>query len=77
VVAVSVTGASAPQPDPADVLQRVRGRSAEEAEAALEELGSATVSLWPDWVQSVPELDWRIDLRIDSVADGPVPSETP
>ena len=77
VVAVSVTGASAPQLDHDDVLQRVRGRSAEEAAAALEQLGSATVDLWPGWVQSVPELDWRIDVRIDSVADGPAPSATP
>ncbi len=49
----------------------------EEADAALADLGTATVSLWPDWVQSVPELDWRIDLRIDSAADEPVPSVTP
>ena len=77
VVAVSMTGASAPLPDPEEVLRRVRGRSAEEATAALEQLGAATVDLWPDWVQSVPELDWRIDLRIDSAASEPVPSEAP
>ena len=72
VVAVSMTGASAPLPDPDEVLRRVRGRSAQEAVAALADLGTATVNLWPDWVQSVPELDWRIDLRIDSAADEPV-----
>ena len=77
VVAVSITGASAPVADPDEYLRRVRGRSAEEAEAALEQLGSATVSLWPAWVQTVPELDWRIDLRIDSAAGEPVPSEAP
>ena len=77
VVAVSMTGASAPLPDPDDILQRVRGRSAQEAEAALEQLGSATVTLWPAWVQTVPELDWRIDLRIDSAVVGPAPSVTP
>jgi hypothetical protein len=77
VVAVGVTGASAPLPDPDEVLRRVRGRSAQAAAAALADLGTATVDLWPAWVQSVPELDWRIDLRIDSVADGPVPSATP
>jgi hypothetical protein len=77
VVAVSVTGASAPLPDPGEVLRRVRGRSAQAAEAALADLGTATVDLWPGWVESVPELDWRIDLRIDSAAEGPVPSATP
>ena len=77
VVMVSVTGASAPLPESDEVLRRVRGRSAQAAEAALADLGAATVDLWPDWVESVPELDWRIDLRIDSAADGPVPSATP
>lgn len=77
VVAVSMTGASAPLPDPDDVLRRVRGRSAQAAEDALADLGTATVDLWPDWVQSVPELDWRIDLRIESVPDEPAPSVTP
>lgn len=77
VVSVSMTGASAPPPEPDEYLRRVRGRSAEEAEAALEQLGSATVTLWPGWVQTVPELDWRIDLRIDSIPDEPVPSVTP
>jgi len=77
VVAVSLTGASALQLDRDDVLQRVRGHSAEVATAALEQLGSATVVLWPDWVQSVPELDWRIDLRLGSAADEPVPSAAP
>jgi hypothetical protein len=76
-VAVSVSGASAPRPDPDSVLERVRGRSVAEAEAALEELGSATVELWPGWVTSVPELDWRIDLRLHGVPDEPGPSATP
>jgi hypothetical protein len=76
-VAVSVSGASAPRPDPDDVLQRVRGRSVDAAEAALDELGSATVKLWPGWVTSVPELDWRIDLRLHGVPDEPTPPATP
>ena len=68
VVPVSVTGASAPQLDRGEVLERVRGRSAAAAEAALAELGSARVELWPGWVASVPELDWRIDLRLGEAA---------
>ena len=77
VVAVSVTGASARQLDRDDVLERVRGRSEQAAAAALEGLGTAIVDLWPGWVQSVPELDWRIDLRIDSAPDDAVQSVTP
>jgi hypothetical protein len=76
VVAVSVTGASAPRLDPDTVLERARGRSRADAEAALGELGAVSVELWPAWVTSVPELDWRIDLRLNSVAEPP-PSATP
>ena len=77
VVAVSVTGASAPRPDPDGVLERVRGRSRADAEAALAELGAVSVELWPGWVTSVPQLDWRIDLRLHSVPDEPAPSASP
>jgi hypothetical protein len=77
VVAVSVTGASAPQLNRDDVLARVRGRSAPEAMAALDELGAPSVQLWPGWVTSVPELDWRIELRLGGAADEPAPSGTP
>jgi hypothetical protein len=79
VVAVSVTGASARRPDSDGILDRVRGRSRDEAEAALGELGEVNVELWPGWVTSVPQLDWRIDLRLHSAPDDPAssPSATP
>jgi hypothetical protein len=64
VVAVAVTGASLPIVDEGAVIERVRGRSADDARAALADIGVATVELWPDWVASVPELDWRVDVRI-------------
>jgi hypothetical protein len=76
-VVVSVTGASAPRPNPDGVLERVRGRSPAEAEAALDELGDVSVDLWPGWVTTVPELDWRIDLRLHGVPEEPEPSATP
>jgi hypothetical protein len=63
-VTVSVTGASAPAVERDFVLERIRGRSAVDAEAALEPIGTASVELWPGWVASVPELDWRVDVRI-------------
>ncbi|MEA2650465.1 MAG: hypothetical protein QOI85_186 [Chloroflexota bacterium] len=74
-VAVSVTGASTPTIDRDVVIERVRGRSADEAAAALTELGDATIDLWPDWVSSVPGIDWRIDVRIAGERGAtPVPS---
>ena len=79
VVAVTVAGASMPQLSRELVLERVRGRSSEEAEAALRDLGEASVELWPAWVASVPELDWRIDVRFEqsSTDSAQAPSSLP
>ncbi len=59
-----VTGTAAPQLDPDMVRGQAAGRTASEAEVILSELGSVDVLLWPGWVASVPELDWRVDVRI-------------
>jgi hypothetical protein len=42
----------------------VRGLTEEEAEADLAHLGEVDVRLWPGWVDRVPELEWRIELRV-------------
>jgi hypothetical protein len=76
-VAVTVAAASTPSIAREAVLERVRGRSAADAATALAEIGAvATVDLWPDWVSSVPELDWRIDIRIAGAPLTPVPSSS-
>jgi hypothetical protein len=59
-----VTGSTAPELDPAVVRGRVSGLSEAEARLALADLGEADVALWPGWVESVPELDWRVEVRI-------------
>jgi hypothetical protein len=75
VVAVSVSGASTPAIDRDEIIDLVRGRSADEARAALADLGAPTVDLWPGWVSSVPGIDWRIEVRIAGEgAATPVPS---
>jgi hypothetical protein len=63
-VDVSVTGRAAPMIDAADVVARVTGLSAEAAEAALADLGAASVDLWPGWVGTVPGMTWRIEVRV-------------
>ena len=63
-VDVTVTGVAVPIVEATDVVERVSGLSAEDAEAALEELGTASVELWPGWVSSVPPMDWRVEVRI-------------
>jgi hypothetical protein len=63
-VAATATGRSAAEIDTDDVAQRIAGLSPDEAEAALADLGSATVDTWPDWVASVPSMAWRIEVRV-------------
>ncbi|MGQ0608824.1 MAG: hypothetical protein ACT4OQ_10235 [Chloroflexota bacterium] len=64
VVSVSVTGASTAVIDRDEVIDRVRGQGLETAHDALVELGEPRIELWPGWVASVPELDWRIDVQV-------------
>jgi hypothetical protein len=76
-VAVSVRGRSARVPDRSEVLARAIGLSADEAVVALADLGKATVDLWPGWVATVPDSDWRIDVDISGIDEGdPVPSSS-
>ena len=50
--------------DANEVADRIAGLAPDDAEAALEDLGHATVELWPDWVASVPTMGWRIEVRV-------------
>lgn len=61
-VTVSARATSAVDAD--EVRRRIAGRTAEEAEAAIADLGDASVELWPGWVTTVPGMAWRVDLRI-------------
>jgi hypothetical protein len=63
-VDVTVTARAASAVDAEEVRRRIAGRSAEEAEAAIADLGDASVELWPGWVTTVPGMAWRVDLRI-------------
>lgn len=77
VVAVEMTGASAPVIDRAEVIRRVQDRSADDAREALTEIGDATITLWPGWVTSVPSLDWRIEVTVAGERPvSPVPSSS-
>ena len=69
-VTVAVRASAVRVVDAAAVVDRVRGRPADEAEAALADLGAASVSLWPGWVADVPELTWRIDVSITGAGGG-------
>jgi hypothetical protein len=74
-VAVSVTAAAAPNLDPAAIRRRIANLTPEEAQAALAEIGAASVTLWPAWVGRVPALDWRVSVEADALP--PQPSGSP
>jgi hypothetical protein len=75
VVETMVTGKSAATIDHDAVIDRVLGLTTDAAEAALEDLGDATVDLWPGWVSTVPDASWRVDVVVSGVEpSAPVPS---
>ncbi len=74
LVEATVTGMSTPLIDRDEVIGRVQGQPIDEARAALDDLGDATIELWPRWVSSVPGFDWRIEVTI--VGDRSEPSTT-
>ncbi|HET6381436.1 MAG TPA: baseplate J/gp47 family protein, partial [candidate division Zixibacteria bacterium] len=68
LVEARVTGRMIADVDPGAVRSQVAGLSEQEAVAALAPLGAVDVELWPGWVDAVPRLEWRIDVRV--VSDG-------
>jgi hypothetical protein len=63
-VEVTSSARAATQVSELAIREGARGRSVEEAEAVLAALGDARVELWPGWVTTVPEADWRVEVRI-------------
>jgi hypothetical protein len=51
------------------IENEIRGKSLAEAQTILQRYGTAEVSVWPDWVSTIPTLDARVDVR--STADEP------
>jgi hypothetical protein len=68
-VSVTVRAESDPLLDEAAIRELVAGRTEEEVEADLAGLGEVDVELWPGWVDRVPELEWRIELRVEGEAE--------
>ena len=77
-VDVTVTGVATSEIDPAEVIARIRGLGPDEAQLALADLGPARVDLWPGWVTTVPDMEWRIEVRVEGAdlpSGGPSPSD--
>ena len=63
---VSVRAGVAPVLDESQLKARVAGLPRDEAIRALDDIGPATVDLWPGWVDAVPRLPFRISIAIDA-----------
>ena len=68
-VEVTVSGRATTSVDRDDVVRGIIGLSEAEAEAELAPLGQADVTLWPGWVSTVPDRDWRIEVQISGVEE--------
>jgi hypothetical protein len=79
VVTVSASGRSTRRIDTVSAAQSVAGLPIPAARAELAELGSIDIEAWPDWVETVPALTWRIEVRLEGPAAPaePQPSGSP
>jgi len=70
-VPVMVRASAIAQLDAAVVRDSVLGLTRDEAEAALDGVGSVDVELWPGWVDRIPRLDWRVTVEIAGESPSP------
>jgi hypothetical protein len=61
---VTVGGDAYTRPDPRQLLPAIKGRSLDEARAALAALGTVTISMWPEFIPSIPDDEARIEIDI-------------
>ncbi len=59
--------------DPAAIKAEILGRSLDDARAILRRYGEVELTVWPDWVATIPTIDLRVDVR----AATPITVETP
>jgi len=64
VVQTTVTADAVPDLDQESIRRSLVGMTAAQAQAALANIGPASVDLWPGWVDRVPRIDWRISISV-------------
>jgi hypothetical protein len=64
----TATGRARAVVDPEALLDRIAGLPISEARAILEELGSATVNVWPGFIGDLPSDRQRITLDVDETS---------
>jgi Baseplate J-like protein len=69
---VAITARQVLDLDTGAIESEIRGKSLAEAQTILQRYGTAEVSVWPDWVSTIPTLDARVDVQ--TTAPGPEPA---
>jgi hypothetical protein len=59
----TITARQVLQIDPAAIEAEIRGKNLAEAQAILDGYGTSQLTVWPDWVGTIPTLDARVDVR--------------
>ena len=63
--------------DPDTLKAMVLGKSVKEAQAILARFGTVDVSVWPDWMGTIPTFGSRVTLTVDRPASVGGPSASP
>jgi hypothetical protein len=66
---VTITARQVLEVDPSAIEAEIRGKSLTEAKAILDRYGRSELSVWPDWVGTIPTLDARVDVQTTEVAE--------
>ena len=56
--------------DPNAIETEIRGKTLDEAQSILARYGSAQLTVWPDWVGTIPTLDARVEVKVAGAAAG-------
>ena len=72
VVPVTASARQVADVDESQVRAAVKGRSLDDARAALAQYGSVDISVTPAWAATMPSFDFRIDVKL--VVSSPSPS---
>jgi hypothetical protein len=76
---VLATASQVPILDAAEIEAAIRGRSLDEAQGILDTFGTWDLSVWPEWVTTIPTLDARLDVTVDdsTTSEEPTASASP
>ena len=71
---VTVSASQVRTVDQAGLLGQIRGLALPQARTRLEPFGNVSISVWPDWVTTIPTNADRIDFSIGEPQPGPSPT---